>query len=313
MFNDIAGLPPFRRTQAPDWLDATAIRRALRSGELIAPRRGVLVGARREKLATDVREAHALATSIAMAGITGPPTYACLGSAGLLHGVSRLGRPPQRVRLYRADGRPFRDDGVAVLRCGLPSAHVTTVLGVPATTLPRTVVDIGRWASFRSGVVVADSAMRLGAGRGDLQRVAFDCARWPGVRKARDVIAFADPRAASALESVSRVVFRELGLPAPELQMTVAWDEFGNPRIVVDFCWPDFGVVGEADGLLKYDEDLDPERESLRAEKLRQEEIESLGYIVVRWTWDQIWRNPERVVARVRAAMREGARRRTRP
>lgn len=312
MFNDIAGLPPFRRSAAPDWLDEPAIRRALRSGELVAPRRGVLVGARREKLATDAGEAHALATSIAMAGITGPPTYACLGSAGLLHGVSRLGQPPRRVRLYRADGRPFRDDDVAVLRCGLPTSHVTTVLGVPATTLPRTVVDLARWATFRGGVVVADSALRLGVGREELERVAFDCARWPGVRKARDVVAFADGRAASALESVSRVVFREFGLPPPELQFTVAWDEWGNPRIIVDFYWPEFGVVGEADGLLKYDEELDPERESLRAEKLRQEEIEALGYIVVRWTWDQIWRNPEGVVARVRAAMREGARRRTR-
>lgn len=312
MFNDIAGLPPFRRARAPEWLDEPKIRRALRSGELIVARRGVLVGARRGKLATCEREAHALAASIAIAGVTGPPAYACLGSAGLLHGVSRLGQTPRRVRLYRADGRPWRDEAIAVLRCGLPPAHVTTVLGVPATTLPRTVVDLARWVTLRSGVVVADSALRLGARRDELERMAFDCARWPGVRRARDVIAFADGRAASALESVSRVVFRELGLPPPELQFTVAWDEWGNPRIIVDFCWPEFGVVGEADGLLKYDEDLDPQRESLRAEKLRQEEIEALGYIVVRWTWDQIWRNPEGVVARLRAAMREGARR-TRP
>lgn len=140
--------------------------------------------------------------------------------------------------------------------------------------------------------------------------MARDCARWPGIRKARDVIAFADGRAATPLESVSRVVFREMGLPPPELQVTVACYESGNPRIIVDFLWPEFGVAGEADGLLKYDEDLDPKRVSLRAEKLRQEEIEALGYTVVRWTWDDIWRRPEWVVARIRAAMADGVRRR---
>jgi len=73
--------------------------------------------------------------------------------------------------------------------------------------------------------------------------------------------------------------------------------------------WEEFGVVGEADGLLKYDDE--EERLSLRLEKLRQEELEALGYIVVRWTWDDIWRRPEWVVARIRRAMAEGARRRT--
>ena len=157
-------------------------------------------------------------------------------------------------------------------------------------------------------MVVADSALRRGVSREQLDVVARDCARWPGVRRARAVIEFADGRAASPLESVSRVVFRDLGLPPPELQVTVARDQWGNPRIIVDFCWPEFGVVGEADGLLKYDDD--PDGRSLRAEKLRQEEIEALGYIVVRWTWDDIWRRPEWVVSRLRKAMADAARRR---
>jgi hypothetical protein len=183
-------------------------------------------------------------------------------------------------------------------------------MGVPCTTSARTVVDLARWVSFRGGVVVADSAMRHGIERQQLESVARDCTRWPGIRKARDVIAFADGGAASPLESVSRVAFREMGLPAPQLQVTVAWDEFGNPRIIVDFCWPEFGVVGEADGLLKYDEELDPERVSLRAEKLRHEEIEALGYIVVRWTWEDIWRRPDWVAMRLRNAFAAGIRRR---
>ena len=97
-----------------------------------------------------------------------------------------------------------------------------------------------------------------------------------------------------------------MGLPPPELQVTLARDDWGNPRIIVDFYWPEFKVVGEADGLLKY---ADNEGLTLRNEKLRQEEIEAMGYIVVRWTWDDIWRRPEWVAMRIRNAMARQSRR----
>jgi very-short-patch-repair endonuclease len=37
-------------------------------------------------------------------------------------------------------------------------------------------------------------------------------------------------------------------------------------------------------------------------EKRREDRIRALGYIVVRWTWDEIFRDPQRVVARIQAA-----------
>ena len=104
------------------------------------------------------------------------------------------------------------------------------------------------------------------------------------------------------------MAFRDISLPPPELQVTLARDEWGNPRITVDFFWPDFGVVGEADGLLKYGND--DQGLALRNEKLRQEEIEAMGFVVVRWTWDDIWRRPDWVAARIRNAFGEAARRR---
>jgi hypothetical protein len=154
---------------------------------------------------------------------------------------------------------------------------------------------------------VADSALRLGARRDELEQVARGCARWPGIRKAKQVIAFADGRAANPLESISRVLFRDYELPCPELQVTLVWDELGQPKYIVDFYWPEWGVVGEADGLLKYD---DAAGWSLRNEKLRQETLEAMDYIVVRWTWQQVWQHPDWVAARLRRAFAEGARRR---
>lgn len=305
MWEDVAGLPPFRRHDAPSWLTDARIRRALRSGDLVVRRRGVLVGRRRVEL----EQPHALAIQCGIAGLRGGSTaYGCLGSAALVHGISRLGQPPRRVRLYRERGGPWRDEDVAVLVCSLPPEHVTAVLGVPVTTAARTAVDLGRWVTYRSAVVVADSTLRLGVHRTDLEQVIARCRRWPGIRNARAAVAFADARAATPLESISRVAFHEMALPAPDLQVVLIRDELGNPKTIVDFYWEEFGVVGEADGLLKYDDE--DTRLSLRAEKLRQEELEAVGYVVVRWTWDDIWRRPEWVAMRIRRAMTEGARRR---
>lgn len=304
MWEDAAGLPPFRRNRPPEWLTEARIRRALRSGDLVARRRGVLIGRRR--LQCD--PPHIVAMQEAIAGLRrGSPAYACLGSAAQLHGISRLGRAPRRVRLYREHGGPWRDEDVAVLVCSLPPEHLTVIEGVPATTAARTAVDLGRWVTFLSAVVVVDSTMRRGVTRGQLEDVIVRCRRWPGIRNARAAVAFADPRAASALESISRVVFHQMGLPAPELQVPLGPDP-DWPVGIVDFYWEEFGVIGEADGLLKYDDEDEPQ--ALRAEKLRQESLEALGYIVVRWTWDDIWRRPEWVVMRIRRAMAEGARRR---
>jgi hypothetical protein len=63
------------------------------------------------------------------------------------------------------------------------------------------------------------------------------------------VVAFADPRSGSPVESLSRVSIAEAGLPAPELQHEF-WDRDG--RMDVDFWWPRFGVIGEFDGKVKY-------------------------------------------------------------
>ncbi|HEU5033828.1 MAG TPA: DUF559 domain-containing protein, partial [Mycobacteriales bacterium] len=66
----------------------------------------------------------------------------------------------------------------------------------------------------------------------------------------------------------------------------------------VDFLWD--GVVGEADGAKKYD---GSNPGSLLAEKRRQESLEEMGFIVVRWSWDDIVHRPELTAARIRRAL----------
>jgi very-short-patch-repair endonuclease len=63
--------------------------------------------------------------------------------------------------------------------------------------------------------------------------------------------------------------------------------------------WGAQRVIGEADGLAKYDV-----VGALRAEKLRQERLERLGFTVVRWTWREMLVDTEETVARLRRALR---------
>jgi hypothetical protein len=137
-------------------------------------------------------------------------------------------------------------------------------------------------------VVAADAALRARlCSREELRVVADACRRWPGVSRARTVAAFADSRAASPLESISRVAFHDYQLPPPILQAIIGGYE------EADFLWPDCRVIGEADGLSKY-----TSPEVLRREKEREEGFVQLGFTVFRWTWRDAYRRPDALAHR---------------
>lgn len=87
-----------------------------------------------------------------------------------------------------------------------------------------------------------------------------------------------DPRLESVLEALAWCDFIEAGLPMPTPQ---AWVQGASgQRYCVDFLWEEHGVIGEADGAIKYSSP-----EEVLAEKARQADLEAAGYRFVRWTW----------------------------
>ncbi|WP_374009683.1 hypothetical protein [Leifsonia sp. LS-T14] len=127
----------------------------------------------------------------------------------------------------------------------------------------------------------------ISAGREELHAAWRRAQPMRGHRRALDVIDLADERSGSPLESVSRLAMHTAGVPQPELQ-TPFRDAAGLIGYV-DFYWSDFGVVGEADGDLKY---LDPALRGGRTadrvvldEKIREDRLRALGLRVVRWRW----------------------------
>lgn len=305
MANEFAG--PFTAAQA--WAAGFThadIRRNVRRGDWVVLRRGVYVtapvlaraeddAARRQAL-----DAAALLLTLGWDAVAGGVT------AAQIWGFEQL-RSPARRLVVVADDPDAVDrhrDGYVVLTTALPSGHRTTRLGVPVTSAARTVVDLARTWSFTPGVVVADSALRQGlATVPQLHDVVADCARWPGIAQAKRVVDFADPSSESVLESVSRVAMHQQGVPPPRTQAVI-----GSAR--VDFLWDDVRVVGEADGMAKYQPDgARSTLDVVRAEKRREERLVDAGYEVVRWGWEDAW-NPPRLARRLRAAFARGAERR---
>jgi len=148
-----------------------------------------------------------------------------------------------------------------------------------------------------------DAAMNRGqVTEEQLYDVALRCSNWPGMRRAHRALGAYDARSESPLESISRLTLAWLGLPTAEPQLVVR-DSVGRFVARTDFGWPEFGVVGECDGLFKY-----RSSEILTAEKLRQEALEQLGLVVVRWNWDDITRKPRQVEARIKQGFERAAR-----
>jgi Transcriptional regulator, AbiEi antitoxin len=258
----------------------------LRRGSWRRLRRGVYAGA---DLVPDLAP---LAAALAVL-----PARAALShrSAAVVHGLPLVGTqvPVAEVTVPGAAARRRRD--LVVHGRPLPEDHVEQRHGLRVTTAARTAVDIARLQPFHAAVATVDAAVRTGVPKDLLDRlVASEVG--PFSRRARRVVAFADARAESPGESLSRVAIAGHGLPAPELQAPIH-DASGSLVGRVDFLWREHRTIGEFDGKLKY---VTPD--SLWDEKRREDALRELGFTVVRWVWRDVWGDFTATAARLRAA-----------
>ncbi|MCW2495684.1 MAG: hypothetical protein JWQ77_1608 [Jatrophihabitans sp.] len=259
----------------------------MRSGRLTRVRRGYFIAG-----PADVDDA-ARAVVASCAG-----TVISHRSAARLYGLPLIGQPPSIPELTIAPRAPGSLVAAHLYRASLDTADVVQIGDLPVTSVARTVIDLARHLSQNAAVAAADFALHEQLVTAEeLDAVARRSANWPGIARARRSLARADARAESPLESISRLVLDRSELPRAVLQQRIGTQD-GNFVARVDFGWAALGVVGEADGLLKYDD-----RDVLREEKLRQERLEQLGLIVVRWGWRDITREPETVTGRISAAL----------
>lgn len=169
--------------------------------------------------------------------------------------------------------------------------------GLRVTSLARTVVDVARTEPLSVSLPVVDAALAGAASRCASDRnvllAVLERATARGRAMARTAVKLGDARAESPGESVSRAAMHVCGFPMPELQKVFV---DGQGRMIVDFWWPDAGLVGEFDGVGKY---LRHEYlggmtpgEAVVAEKKREDRLRALGPRVTRWGWDTAWSIP---------------------
>ena len=177
--------------------------------------------------------------------------------------------------------------------------EVVTLGGLRVTSLERTVVDCAMMLGYRQALVLTDHALRLGADKALMERMAEGLQGRRGIRNLRLALAHADPRSESAGETLTRELLIRLKLPLPEPQVAVA-ARAGRYRL--DFAWKEQKVALEFDGKTKYF-DYKPTAEVLFQERQREKELTENGWTFVRVTWADLFREHE-FKARILAALR---------
>lgn len=225
-------------------------------------------------------------------------------SAAIVHGLPLLGAQPLVPEVTVQPWGTGDLLGAHLYRATLRAQDIVEIEQCPVTSIPRTIVDLARHLPMATAVAAADFALHEKLVTLDeLYEVLEFCRGWPGAPRAARALPNVDARAESPLESVSRLVLAWLGLPRPEPQQRIRNDR-GVIIARTDFYWDEFGVAGEADGMMK-----------LRTEEDygnlwdRHEDLDDLGIVVVRWGWIEPIRQPRRLEAKIRRSFERGLRR----
>jgi hypothetical protein len=294
----------FRRTHLAAWgIDPGIVRAMTRRGWWTRLHHGVYADSRR--LADDVSAARRHATLTAAALMALPDrAYAFGPSAGLLHDLPlerglpvgvELVRPlgtDQRALQRRITGRTALDD-VTVHAHALSDGQLAEVRGIPVVSRALAGISTAAHCTPEWAVAALDAvAWQEPSVVQDLIELAEDWPRLRGIGTVRRALPLVRSGAQTPLESLSRLRLVHAGLPEPELQVA-HYDDLGLIGFD-DMTWPEWRVIGEADGALKY-----ASRDDLLAEKAREDRLRRRGFVVVRWTWDEMWREPARLAARI--------------
>ncbi|KRE38564.1 hypothetical protein ASG73_06475 [Janibacter sp. Soil728] len=156
------------------------------------------------------------------------------------------------------------------------------------TSRVRTAMDCAVLLPADEGLAVLDSALREGAI--DRDELLFASAGLPRKSSSRveSLVRMASPLAANPFESVLRWIVSDIsGLSVqPQVEITDGDGPIGR----VDLADEELRIVIEADSF-----EWHGQREALERDCIRYNRLVADGWLVLRFSWDQVMHHPERV------------------
>lgn len=160
-----------------------------------------------------------------------------------------------------------------------------------ATSRVRTVLDCAAELPFDEALAVADSALRSGKVTREELEAALPAAASAATRR---VVEHATPLAANPFESVLRAILIDAGIcVVPQWATSV-----GGVTYHPDLADPVRGIAIEANSWAHH-----AGRDAHDADCVRYNALVIGGWLVLRFTWEQVMFSPGEVVATVRAAL----------
>ena len=185
--------------------------------------------------------------------------------------------------------------GVAVRRSTVGAGETVMRRGLPATSVVRTIADLGRRLPLVEAVAALDMALhRRLLELLDLSSWAGAHPRYRGVSRLRRAIELAEPTTESVMETRLRLLLVLTGLPKPLAQVSL-YDEDGHFVGRPDVYYPLHRLALEYDG--------SSHRENLTGDNRRQNRMVDAGYRLLRFTAADVLSAPDSVVALVRRAL----------
>lgn len=238
-----------------------------------------------------------------------PNSVLCRRTAAWMRGVDLRcpGEGPLPVEvLVGTKTEPPHRPGVVAYRSTLPEEDVEILGPVSATTGVRTAVDLARYRPLTEAVVALDALAHAGHCR--LEEVAELVPALRGQRGVRQlvmVLSLADPRSESPMETRTRILIVDAGLPRPEVQYEV-FDQWGRLIARLDLAYPECRLGLEYDGRLAH-----TELSAFNRDRERQNELLAAGWTLLRFVArDVLWR-PQYVVRQIESFLAAHAQLRT--
>jgi very-short-patch-repair endonuclease len=170
--------------------------------------------------------------------------------------------------------------------------------GLPATSVERTFLDLGRWCNLVELVVLGDSLVRAGVTTPDTLVAAAE--EWRGsyrslVRRAASLVR---DRVDSPMESRLRMLLVLAGLPEPVVNFEVVTAE-GRVKYRIDLSFPEHKLGIEFDGRHHIER-----QEQWEGDLVRREDLEADDWKFVIVVGSQVYGDPAAILDRVVTAMR---------